>query len=75
LLQIVGRLLHVVDFERDHAVAEMLPLRRGIDGDAVIRDQLDDGAAELQINEIDRHASPERSIRSRAFTRNPSMSV
>src|SRR5271169_3345215 len=44
LLQIVRRLLHVVDLERDHAVAEMLPLRRGIEGDAVIRDQLDDGA-------------------------------
>ena len=51
-------MLHVLDFERDHAIAEMLPLRRGIDGDAVIRDQLDDGPAQLQINEIDRHAEP-----------------
>src|SRR5947209_1004494 len=34
----------------------MLLLRRGIDLDAVIGDQLDGRAAELQIDEIDRHA-------------------
>src|SRR5436309_2071785 len=55
-LQIVDRAVHVLDFERDHAVAEMLRLRRGIDLSAIIGDQLDRRAAELEIDEVDRHA-------------------
>src|SRR5216683_6657115 len=57
-LQITGGLLHVVDFEGDHAVAEMLVLRSGFDCDARVRDQLDGGAAELQVDEIDRRPQP-----------------
>ena len=51
-------MVDVLDFECDHAVAEMLLLRRRIDLGPVIGDQLDRGAAKLQINEIDRHAEP-----------------
>src|SRR6516164_681646 len=47
--QIVGRLLHVVDFERDHAIPEMLVLWSRVDRSAVVRDQLDDGAAQVQV--------------------------
>src|SRR5262249_2196584 len=54
--QIIGGALHVVDFERNHAVSEMLLHRSGVDSSALVRDQFDDGAAEVQINDIDRHA-------------------
>ena len=43
--QIVGRLLHVIDFERDHAVSEMLRLWSWLDSSAFVGDELDDGAA------------------------------
>src|SRR6516164_5018119 len=56
LLQIVGCLLHVVDFESDHAISEMLVLRCRIDRRPLIRDQLDGSAAEVEVNELDRHA-------------------
>ena len=54
--QIFDGFLHVVDFEGDHAVAEMLVLRRRFDCDALVRDQLDGGAAELQVDEVDRRS-------------------
>src|SRR5258707_15051935 len=38
------------------AVAEVFVPRRGIDRRAVIGDQLDDGAGEIEIDEVDRHA-------------------
>src|SRR6266481_1704823 len=47
--QIVGRLLHVVDFERDHAVPEMLVLWSRGDRSALVRDQLNDGATQVQV--------------------------
>ena len=43
--QIVGRLLHIVDFECHHAVSQMLGLWSRVDRDAFVRDQLDDGSA------------------------------
>src|SRR6266849_598587 len=58
LLQIVGGLLHVVDFEGDHAIAEMLALRSGIDGDAFKGDQLDDGSAKIEIDQTEGRAGP-----------------
>jgi hypothetical protein len=54
--QVIRRLLHVVDFERDHAAAEMLLLRSRIDRSALVSNQLDDGASQVQVHEIDRHA-------------------
>src|SRR6266851_5212477 len=53
-LQVIRGFLHVVDFEGDHAVAEMLVLRSGFDSGTLVGDQLDGGAAELQVNEVDR---------------------
>src|SRR5215471_1049090 len=53
--QIVDRLLHIVNFERDHAVAEMLGLRSRVDCGAVVSDQLDGSAAKVQIDQVDRH--------------------
>src|SRR6516165_11662879 len=43
--QIVGRLLHVVDLERNHPVSQMLGLWSRVDCSAFVCDQLDDGAA------------------------------
>ena len=74
-LQIVGYLLHVVDFERDHAIPEMLVLWSRVDGSALVRDQLDDGTTQIQVYEVQGTPRPERSIRSRDFTVNPSTSV
>jgi hypothetical protein len=54
--EVVGRLLHVVDFERDHAVAKMLLLRGWIDRSTLVSNQLDHGAAQIQVHKIDRHA-------------------
>src|SRR5260221_552937 len=51
-------LVHVVDFERHHAVAEMLQFRRRVDRGALIGDQLDDRPAQIQIDEIERGAGP-----------------
>jgi hypothetical protein len=48
-LQIDGRLRHVVDLERDHAVPEMLFPWSRLDGSAVVRGQFDDRAAEVQV--------------------------
>ena len=73
-LQVIGDFLHVVDLEGDHAVAKMLVLRSGLDGGAVIRDQLDGGAAELQINEVDRRTQS-RALDPVARAANPSTSV
>ncbi len=73
-LQIIDGFLHVVDFEGDHAVSEMLVPRSGLDGRAVIRDQLDGGAAELQVDEIDRRPQP-RALDPVTRTVNPSTSV
>src|SRR5829696_6203616 len=56
-LQVLGRFLHVVDFQRDHSVAEMLQPRRRVDRHAFVRDQLDDGAAEVEIHEVQRRAA------------------
>ena len=53
--QKVGCLLHVVDFERDHAVPQMLGLRSRVDLCVFVCDQLDDCAAENQIHKIDGH--------------------
>src|SRR5271166_7029756 len=53
--QIVGRLRHVFDFERDHAVPEVLTPWSRLDSSALVRDQFDDRAAEVQVHEINRH--------------------
>src|SRR5215472_15939876 len=54
-LQIVGRLLHIVDLERNHPVSQMLGLWSRVDCSAFVCDQLDDGAAEIQIDQVDGH--------------------
>src|SRR5215469_15485698 len=43
--QIVGRLLHIVDLERNHPISQMLGLWSRVDRSTVIADQLDGGAA------------------------------
>ena|SRR5215472_287419 len=53
--QIVGRLLHIVNFERDHPISQMLALWSRIHGSAIMLDQLDDGAAQIQIGQVDGH--------------------
>src|SRR3954447_23496891 len=53
-LQVIGVLRYVVDYERDHAIAEMLQLWRRIDRQALICDQLDDRAAKIEIDEVER---------------------
>src|SRR6267143_4268359 len=62
-LQIIGGFLHVVDFEGDHAVAEMLVLRGGFDDGTLIGDQLDGGARRAP-DIRDPSASPAPSARS-----------
>ena len=52
--EVVRRLLHVVDFERDHTVAEMLLLRSRLDRSALVSNQLNDSAPQIQVHEIAR---------------------
>src|SRR5579862_6470193 len=48
---------HIADFERQHAIAEMLALGFRRHRDALIRDQLDGGAAEVEIGKVERAAT------------------
>src|SRR5574342_198359 len=51
-----GRRLHVIDFERHHAIAEVLVLRSGLNGSALIRNELDCRTAQIQVHKAHRHA-------------------
>src|SRR5437870_1564764 len=51
-LQIFGGFLHVVDFESDHAVAEMLVPWSRFDCAPLVRNQLDCRAAEFEVDKV-----------------------
>src|SRR5215831_8059236 len=51
-LQILDGLLHIVDFERYHAVPQMFLLGGGLDGSALIRDEFDDCAAQVPVTQV-----------------------